>query len=104
MAQVLADTQNNLYAYIYSDDHTPAHVHVFIGRKKSRSSKNIKINIGNSEVHPTIVLAHPSIENADIKKVWRLVAENQEMLLEQWNKIHGTKNRPKVSKSKIAKN
>ncbi|MBN3946411.1 MAG: DUF4160 domain-containing protein [Nostoc sp. NMS7] len=95
MAQVLADPQNNLYVYIYSDDHTPAHVHIFVGRKKSRSSKNIKINIGNNETPPKVLLAHPSIRNDDIKKAWYLVAKNQVMLLNEWKNIH---EKQKVSK------
>jgi hypothetical protein len=91
MALVFSDPYNNLYAYIYSNDHIPAHIHVFIGRKKSRSQKNIKISIGDDKTPPKILLAHPSIENSTIKKAWLLVAENQMMLQERWEGIHKNK-------------
>ena len=91
MALVYSDPYNNLYIYIYSNDHIPAHIHVFIGRKKSRSQKNIKISIGDDETPPKILLAHPSIEVSTIKTAWRLVAENQMMLQERWKEIHKEK-------------
>ncbi|HEY9633758.1 MAG TPA: DUF4160 domain-containing protein [Coleofasciculaceae cyanobacterium] len=91
MPQVLSDPHNNLYVYIYFNDHIPAHVHIFVGRKKSRSSQNIKISIGDDKTAPEILLAHPSIEKTTIKKAWLLVAKHQEILQERWQKIHTNK-------------
>jgi hypothetical protein len=87
--KILADKSQNLYLYIYTDDHTPAHVHVFKGRKHDGNNSNIKINIGNENEPPSIVKADSDMRNDDIKAAWRLVANNQEILLNKWNEIHG---------------
>ena len=88
MVKVLEDLRNNLFVYIYSDDHLPPHVHIFVGRKKSRSDKDIKIGIGNDEIPPGILTAHPKIKNIDIHRAWELVADNQDRLLTRWKEIH----------------
>lgn len=88
MARVLTDRANNLFVYIYSDDHLPPHVHVFVGRKKSRGDKNIKISIGDDSNPPKLLQAHPDLKSADIRKAWQLVADNQDKLLIEWKKIH----------------
>ncbi|BAU13039.1 hypothetical protein LEP3755_35750 [Leptolyngbya sp. NIES-3755] len=90
MSKVLEDRKNNLFIYIYSDDHLPPHVHVFVGRKKSRSDKDIKISIGNDAIAPEILAAHPKIKNTDIRKAWELVADHQDELLIKWEEIHGS--------------
>jgi hypothetical protein len=87
--KILTDESQNLYFYIYTDDHTPAHIHVFKGRKNDGNRHNVKINIGNEDEPPSIVKADPDMRNADIKAAWQLVAENQEFLLNRWNQIHG---------------
>ena len=89
MGKVLANVQENLYAYIYTTDHIPAHVHIFVGTKKSRSQPNIKVSIGDKNNPPEIVLVHPSIRREHIKKAWEFVAANQTFLLKKWSKIHG---------------
>jgi Domain of unknown function (DUF4160) len=91
MAKVYQDTKSNLYVYIYSDDHLPPHVHIFVGRKKSRGDKDIKINLGNNEIAPEVVLAHPKIKDADIYKALKLVINYQDQFLEKWREIHGRK-------------
>ena len=87
--KVLTDESQNLYLYIYTDDHTPAHVHVFKGRKNDGNRHNVKINIGNEDEPPSIVKADLDMRNVDIKAAWRLVSDNQETLLKKWNEIHG---------------
>ena len=86
--KILVDKSQNLYLYIHTDDHTPAHVHVFKGRKNDRNRSNVKINIGNEDEPPSIVKADSDMRH-DIKAAWRLVADNQEILLNKWNEIHG---------------
>ena len=78
--KILVDESQNLYLYIYTDDHNPAHVHVFKGRKNDGNRHNIKINIGNKNEPPSIVKADSDMRNDDIKAAWRLVADNQETL------------------------
>ncbi len=55
--KILVDESQNLYLYIYTDDHTPAHVHVFKGRKNDGNRHNVKINLGNEDEPPSIVKA-----------------------------------------------
>jgi hypothetical protein len=33
MPKIIEDSKNNLVVYIYTNDHIPAHVHVFKGKK-----------------------------------------------------------------------
>ncbi|MBW4443304.1 MAG: DUF4160 domain-containing protein [Plectolyngbya sp. WJT66-NPBG17] len=88
MARVFSDRADNLLVYIYSDDHLPPHVHVFIGRKRSRDARNIKISIGDDNNPPQILEVHPKIQKTDVRKAWQLVADNQDELLIEWKKIH----------------
>lgn len=86
--KVLEDPQKNLYVYIYTDDHEPAHVHVFLGRKSDHNDSEAKINIGNDEKPPSFVFIY-NMKNRVATQALRLVAENQEMLLKKWKEIHG---------------
>jgi hypothetical protein len=58
MPKVLEDRTNNLTVYIYTDDHIPAHVHVFCGRKKSHNQPDIKVAIGSSDKSPYLISVH----------------------------------------------
>jgi hypothetical protein len=51
------DESRNLYLYIHTDDHRPAHIHVFKGRKNDGNRHNIKINIGGENEPQSIVEA-----------------------------------------------
>lgn len=89
MPKVLEDLQNNLFVYIYTNDHIPAHVHIFKGRKNDANQMEIKINIGSEAESPSLVTAHDKIKNKDLVSALKLVANNQEMLLSKWQEIHG---------------
>jgi hypothetical protein len=90
MSKIFEDQQNGLTTvYIYSDDHLPAHVHVFIGRKGSRGQAGIKINLGSEDKAPRLVKADTGISTKDLKKALKLVADHQELFLKEWNRIHG---------------
>lgn len=89
MPKVLEDTQKNLFVYIYTNDHIPAHVHVFIGRKNDANPMEIKINIGSEEKPPSIVSANDKIKDKDLVAAFNLVKANQEILLNKWQEIHG---------------
>jgi hypothetical protein len=88
MPKVLEDRQNNLFIYIYTNDHIPAHVHIFKGRKNDNNQMEIKINIGTEKQAPSLVYAHDRIKDKDLVSALRLVADNQEMLLSKWQEIH----------------
>ena len=89
MPKVLEDTKNSLFVYIYTNDRDPAHVHVFKGRKKETNQTEAKINIGSKEKRPSVVFADEKMSDKDIVKALKLVAANQEMLLNKWQEIHG---------------
>jgi Domain of unknown function (DUF4160) len=89
MPKILEDIKNNLFVYIYTNDHDPAHVHVFKGRKKETNQIEAKINIGSEEKRPSVVFADEKMSDKDIVKALKLVAANQEMLLKKWQEIHG---------------
>lgn len=90
MPKILEDQKLSLSIYIYTNDHEPAHVHVFCSRKTSRRQPGMKIHLGSSEQAPKLIEAHPSLRNKDIINALKLVAQNQQYLLEKWNEIHRT--------------
>ncbi len=63
--------------YIYTNDHIPAHVHIFKGRKNDKNQMEIIINIGTEKQAPNLVFAHNKIKNKDLVNALRLVADNQ---------------------------
>ena len=91
------------YLYIYTNDHLPAHVHVFKGSKNDTNVYNVKINIGNENEPPKIVKADKNMKDADIKAAWQLVADNQETLLQNWLEKHDIQKLEKSSKRGGAK-
>ena len=92
MPQVLSDLQSNLFVYIFTNDHQPAHVHVFKGRKRGSRTGYIKINIGSILEPPSLVLVTAKdVRNKDIIDALNLVADHQEYLIEIWNEYHGNK-------------
>jgi Domain of unknown function (DUF4160) len=89
MPKVLEDLQNNFFVYIYTNDHIPAHVHVFKGKKNDANQMEIKINIGSEVQPPSLVSANDKMKKKDLIAAIKLVANNQEMLLSKWREIHG---------------
>jgi hypothetical protein len=66
---------------IFTDDHEPAHVHV-TGDGKA------KINLSGANGRPELVW-NDGLKVGDLKKAMRIVAEQQAMMLERWEAIHG---------------
>jgi len=66
---------------IYTDDHPPAHAHVF------RAEGEVIINLGDEEIKPEI-RENKSMRNKDMRDALRIVAENQLLLLIEWRRIH----------------
>ena len=64
---------------IFTDDHEPAHVHVF-------GDGDVKIDISGAA--PSLVSAR-NMSRADVRRAMRLVTEQRDRLLEQWGAIHG---------------
>jgi hypothetical protein len=89
--KVLEAEKQNLYVYIHTNDHDPAHVHIFKGRKNDANIYEIKINLGTENTPPSIVKVNPNLSKKDVKAAWQLVADHQEILLKKWEEIHGNK-------------
>lgn len=66
---------------IFTDDHEPAHVHVL-------GDGHAKINLIGAGGRPELV-SNDGLKAGDLRKVMRIVAERQAMLLEQWEACHG---------------
>ena len=66
---------------IFSDDHEPAHVHVF-------GDGEAKVNLAGAEGRPELIWA-VGMKRADIRKCMRLVEAEREALIIRWNELHG---------------
>lgn len=66
---------------IFTDDHEPAHVHVF-------GDGEAKINLAGADERAELVWA-VGMKHADIRRCIRLVDESREVLIARWNEIHG---------------
>lgn len=84
MPKVLEDLQNNFFVYIYTNDHIPADVHIFKGRKNDANYMEIKMNICGEAEPPSLVSANDKLKHKDLVAALKLVANNQEMLLIKW--------------------
>lgn len=72
---------HGLRVIIFTDDHEPAHVHVF-------GDGQAKINLIGSDGAPTVVWAEGMKAN-DLRRAMRLVRDQQEQFLARWREIHG---------------
>ena len=68
---------NGYKVFIYTHDHLPRHVHVW------RGEVEIIINIDTLE----IIWISPRARPRMIKQAWELVADNQEFLQGEWERI-----------------
>ena len=66
---------------IFSDDHEPAHVHVF-------GDGQAKVNLIGREGAPTLVWAQGMKRN-DVRRAVQIVHDQQEVFLARWREIHG---------------
>ncbi|MCE7027163.1 DUF4160 domain-containing protein [Jiella avicenniae] len=67
-----------LRVVIFTDDHLPAHVHVF-------GDAEAKIDISGSEPR----LISNSMRHGELRRASALVADRQAFLLEKWRELHG---------------
>ena len=65
---------------IFTDDHEPAHVHVF-------GDGQAKIDLGEGG-RPSLVWAR-RMTRGDVRRAMEIVADNREALLMRWRAIHG---------------
>lgn len=72
---------HGLRVIIFTDDHEPAHVHVF-------GDGQAKINLSGPEGVPALVSAEGMKAN-DLRRAMKLVRDQQEQFLARWREIHG---------------
>ena len=70
-----------LRVVIFTNDHEPAHVHVF-------GDGEAKINLRGAGGTPELVWAD-GMTRTEVRRALRIVAENQTLLLARWENIHG---------------
>ena len=87
--QILKDQESGLTVYIYTNDHSPAHVHVFSGSKRS-NKPNMKIALGSETERPKLLMKDQNIKTKDVTAALKLIAKHQQELLERWKEIHGS--------------
>jgi hypothetical protein len=66
---------------IFTDDHEPAHVHVF-------GDGELKINLHGPDSLPALVWAK-GMKRGDIRRAVEIVTEQRLFLLKRWRDIHG---------------
>ena len=64
---------------IFSDDHEPAHVHVF-------GDGEAKVQISDERIELVWVVG---MKAADVRKMMAIVARNRDELLVRWRDLHG---------------
>lgn len=66
---------------IFSNDHEPAHVHVF-------GDGEAKVNLLGPSGRPELVWVD-GMKRSDVRRAMSTIADNQDLLLAHWNQIHG---------------
>ena len=69
-----------LRVVIFSNDHLPAHVHVF-------GDGQAKINLLGAEGTPELIWAD-AMSRGEVRRAMRIVTEQQAFLLARWKEIH----------------
>ena len=72
---------HGLRVIIFTDDHQPAHVHVF-------GDGQAKINLIGPDGAPVLVWAEGMKAN-ELRRAVQLVRDQQEQFLARWREIHG---------------
>lgn len=66
---------------IFTDDHAPAHVHVF-------GDGHTKINLLGADGRPEVVTIE-AMKRGDVRRALQVVEAEQDRLLARWKEIHG---------------
>jgi Domain of unknown function (DUF4160) len=90
VGKIYYDESFGLAFYIFSNDHHPPHVHVYIQRKGNREDKGIlKTVIGDDATPPEIDRIYRKVNRDMTIAAWQIVEDNQQNFLEEWQKHHG---------------
>jgi hypothetical protein len=72
---------HGLRIVIFTDDHEPAHVHVF-------GDGHAKINLAGSDGQPELVWAEDMTRN-EVRRAMAIVIEHRQAFLARWREIRG---------------
>jgi hypothetical protein len=72
---------SGLSVVIFTDDHEPAHVHVF-------GDGQVKINLIGPDGVPELIWAD-GMKRSDVRRAVQIVNERQQQFLGRWRAIHG---------------
>jgi hypothetical protein len=72
---------HGLRVIIFTDDHEPAHVHVF-------GDGQAKINLVGPDGAPVLLWVEGMKAN-DVRRAMQLVRDHQQAFLDRWREIHG---------------
>ena len=67
---------------IWTDDHPPMHVHVF------KAEAELIVYLGDENI-PATVRENYAMRRSEVRQALQMVAENQNLLIEVWRRIHG---------------
>jgi hypothetical protein len=70
--------QDGFEFVIYTNDHEPMHVHAYKGDGEAKI-----------ELSPVALVAVWKMKKPDARQARRIVAENQDYLIQKWREIHG---------------
>ncbi len=70
-----------LRVVIFTNDHLPAHVHVF-------GDGEAKIDLGGKEGLPVLIWAD-AMNRSEVRRALRLVTAHRVVLLKRWKDLHG---------------
>lgn len=70
--------QDGFEFVIYTNDHEPMHIHAYKGDGEAKI-----------ELSPVAVVGVWEMKKSDARKAKRIVAENQDYLIQKWREIHG---------------
>jgi hypothetical protein len=74
-------TVDGFRVVIWYGDHEPPHVHVF------KANEEAVINLGNADTAPS--LREVYMRARDVRRALRIVYDNQEFLVSEWERING---------------
>lgn len=75
---------HGLRVVIFTNDHQPAHVHIF-------GDGEAKINLLGADGSPELIWAD-AMSRGEVRRALRIVTEQQTLLLARWEDIHGRPN------------
>jgi hypothetical protein len=78
---VTVHREAGLNIVIFTQDHEPAHVHVF-------GDGHAKFNLIGADGLPEMVMQQ-GFSRGDARRAKRIITEQQAMLLQRWSDIHG---------------